>query len=234
MDSKGTGLTLSLGVLAAFVGYIVWQLAIGFDTKVDDVATILQNSASASTNVQIAVLLISVGLVVHAAGLISTRGTASGTYETLGIVLIVSAVVVWVSSSGLGVALAEMGEKYVGASAGAAAGDASLAATAGSIQVAAGFTQSANVTLSSLGGLLAGIGWVFIGLAYRESDAKGALSFIPLGWLALVQGLILIVSVLVINNLVSIEAGSQISGISFVLILLWSVLRGVTLVKDSS
>ena len=69
-----------------------------------------------------------------------------------------------------------------------------------------------------------------MGIAYRGSDAKGALSFIPLGWLALISGLILIVSILVINTLVSIEVGSQISGIAFLLIALWSVLRGAVLV----
>ena len=35
MSSRGTGLTLSLGMLAAIVGYVLWQLAIGFNTKVD-------------------------------------------------------------------------------------------------------------------------------------------------------------------------------------------------------
>ena len=131
MNSKGTGLTLSIGVVIGLIGYILWQLTIGFDTKSDDVVTILQNSASGATSVQIASILICVGLVTHVAGLISTRGTAPGTCETLGITLIVSAIVVWVASSGLGIALAEMGEKFVAASAGAAAGDAaSIAAVA--------------------------------------------------------------------------------------------------------
>ena len=127
---------------------------------------------------------------------------------------------------GLGVALAEMGEKYVAT---AGAGDA---ATAGSIAIAAGFAQSATVAANSVAGLLAGIGWMFMGLAYRSSDAKGALSFIPLGWLALIMGLILVVSTLLINTLVSIELGSQISGIAFLLIVLWSVLRGVALIRS--
>ena len=48
MDSKGTGLTLSIGVVAAFIGYILWQLSIGFNTKVDDIATILTNSAASA------------------------------------------------------------------------------------------------------------------------------------------------------------------------------------------
>ena len=39
MDSKGTGLTLGLGLLVAFIGYILWQLAIGFNTKSDDIVT---------------------------------------------------------------------------------------------------------------------------------------------------------------------------------------------------
>ena len=145
------------------------------------------------------------------AGLISTRGTAPGTCETLGITLIVSAIVVWVASSGLGIALAEMGEKFVAASAGAAAGDAASIAAVGGMQIAAGFTQATNVAISTLGGLLAGIGWICIGLAYRGSDAKGLLSFIPLGWLALIQGLILVVATLIISTVVSVDTGSQVS-----------------------
>ena len=220
MNSKGTGLTLSIGVVIGLIGYILWQLTIGFDTKSDDVVTILQNSASGATSVQIASILICVGLVTHVAGLISTRGTAPGTCETLGITL--------------GIALAEMGEKFVAASAGAAAGDAASIAAVGGMQIAAGFTQATNVAISTLGGLLAGIGWICIGLAYRGSDAKGLLSFIPLGWLALIQGLILVVATLIISTVVSVDTGSQVSGIAFLLITCWSVLRGIKLVQDAN
>ena len=234
MDSKGTGLTLALGILAAIAGYVLWQTTIGFDTKVDDIHTILVNSASGSTSVQIASILIVVGLTVHAAGLISTRGTVSSTSETLGIICIATSIVVWVTSSSLGIALSEMGEIYVAATAGATAGDAASAAAAGSITVAGGFIQSASVAANTFGGLLAGIGWVFMGIAYRGSDVKGAISFIPLGWLALIQGLLLVVISLIINPLVGIDTGSQISGISFILIVLWSVSRGVALVKENN
>ena len=234
MDSKGTGLTLALGILAAIAGYVLWQTALGFTTEVDDVHTILVNSASGSTNIQIASILIVVGLTVHAAGLISTRGTASSTSETLGIVCIVTAILMWVMSSSLGIALSEMGEKYVAASAGAAAGDAASVAAVGGITFAAGFTQAANVAASTFGGLLAGIGWVFIGCAYRRSDVKGAISFIPLGWLALIQGLLLVVISLIINPFVGIDTGNTISGISFILIVLWSVSRGVALVQENN
>ena len=234
MDSKGTGLTLALGILAAIAGYVLWQTTIGFDTKVDDIHTILVNSASGSTSVQIASILIVVGLTVHAAGLISTRGTVSSTSETLGIICIATSIVVWVTSSSLGIALSEMGEKYVAATAGATAGDAASAAAAGSITVAGVFIQSASVAANTFGGLLAGIGWVFMGIAYRGSDVKGAISFIPLGWLALIQGLLLVVISLIINPLVGIDTGSQISGISFILIVLWSVSRGVALVQENN
>ena len=81
---------------------------------------------------------------------------------------------------------------------------------------------------------MAGIGWVFMGIAYRGSDVKGAISFIPLGWLALIQGLLLVVISLIINPLVSIDTGNQISGISFILIVLWSVSRGVALVQENN
>ena len=46
MSSRDTGLTLSLGILAAIVGYILWQLTIGLDTKVTDISTILSNTPS--------------------------------------------------------------------------------------------------------------------------------------------------------------------------------------------
>ena len=112
MSSRGTGLTLSLGIVAGFIGYILWQVTIGLNTKVDDVQTILTNSASGSTVLQISVVLIILGLVIHAVGLINTKGTASSTSENIGIVCIVAAIAVWVTSSSLGIALMEMGEKY--------------------------------------------------------------------------------------------------------------------------
>ena len=241
MDSKATGLSLSLGMLAAIVGYVLWVTAIGFNTKSDDVVTILNNSASGSTILQIASLLVLVGLVIHGAGLISTRGTAAGSNESLGIVCIISGIVIWLTSSGLGISLAEMGEKFVeysqGAAAATAGGNAAAAATAGaaatSVSIAAGFAQSASVASNTFGTILAGIGWVFLGLAYRGSDAEGFLSFIPLGWLALLQGAVLLVGTIIIGNVVDVDTGSQISGIGFLLIVFWSVLRGAKLVKDS-
>jgi hypothetical protein len=51
MSSKGTGLTLLLGIVAGFIGYILWQVTIGLNTKVDDVQAILTNSASGSASI---------------------------------------------------------------------------------------------------------------------------------------------------------------------------------------
>ena len=113
MDSRGTGLTLSLGILAAYIGYMVYQFTIGFDTKLDDVQTILINTATDSTNIQIGTMLIVVGLTVHAAGLLNTRGTAPSTSESLGIVCIVAAIVIWIANSTIVLALSEMGEKFI-------------------------------------------------------------------------------------------------------------------------
>tara|TARA_B100001105_G_C22378980_1_gene438717 strand:+ start:1220 stop:1924 length:705 start_codon:yes stop_codon:yes gene_type:complete len=233
MDSKGTGLTLGLGLLVAFIGYILWQLAIGFNTKSDDIVTILSNSASGSAILKISAILISVGLVAHLGGLISTRGTASGTLESLGIVSVAGATVIWVANSGLGISLVEMGEKFVAASAGAAAGDAASAAAASTIATAGGYIQAISVGGGSIGALLAGIGWLCIGLAYRGSDVKGALSFIPMAWLAVLQGLVLIVAVIVINNVIDVDTGNQVQGIGFLLIVIWSLLRGIKLMGES-
>ena len=233
MDSKGTGLTLGLGLLVAFIGYILWQLAIGFNTKSDDIVTILSNSASGSAMLQIATILIAVGLVTHLGGLISTRGTASGTLESLGIVSVAGATVIWVANSGLGISLVEMGEKFVAASAGAAAGDAASAAAASTIATAGGYIQAISVGGGSIGALLAGIGWLCIGLAYRGSDVKGALSFIPMAWLAILQGLVLIVAILIINTVIDVDTGNQVQGIGFLLIVIWSLLRGIKLMGES-
>ena len=233
MDSKGTGLTLGLGLLVAFIGYILWQLAVGFNTKADDIETILSNSASGATILKIFAILISVGLVAHLGGLISTRGTASGTLESLGIVSVAGATVIWVANSGLGISLVEMGEKFVAASAGAAAGDAASAAAASTIATAGGYIQAISVGGGSIGALLAGIGWLCIGLAYRGSDVKGALSFIPMAWLAVLQGLVLIVAVIVINNVIDVDTGNQVQGIGFLLIVIWSLLRGIKLMGES-
>tara|TARA_B110001454_G_scaffold55754_1_gene54471 strand:+ start:256 stop:957 length:702 start_codon:yes stop_codon:yes gene_type:complete len=232
MNSKGTGLTLAIGIVAAFIGWILFQITIGFDTKSDDISTILTNSSNGAPIIKIASILIVLGLVVHAAGLLSTRGTASSTSESLGIVCVMAAIIIWISTMATGVAMVEMGDKFVAAMGGAAAGDAAAAASANTIAIAAGYTQAFSVGASTLGGILAGVGWLFIGLAYRGNDAKGALSFIPLGWLAIIMGLILIVSNIIITSVVSVEAASQISGIAFILIVIWSVSRGIAMIND--
>ena len=83
MDTKSAGRALAVGVLAGIVGYILWQTQIGFDTKTDDITTILANSASGATAITIALTLIGVGLVVNSAGLLATKGTVPGTSESL-------------------------------------------------------------------------------------------------------------------------------------------------------
>ena len=40
MNSKGTGLTLALGIVIGFIGYILWQITIGPNTKSDDITTV--------------------------------------------------------------------------------------------------------------------------------------------------------------------------------------------------
>ena len=256
MSSRGTGLTL-MGIVVAIIGYIMFQSSIGLDTKVDDIQTILSNSHEHASYLGIAFLLISVGLIVHLAGMMNTRGTAAGTAESLGIFCIAAAIFMWVINIGFGFAAIEMGTKFVEAAAGAqaaaaaataaaAAGDAATAQAAGAqaqaaaagatgIIIAGGFNQAASVAGNVIGSLLAGIGWLSLGMAYRNSDAKGAISFLPLGWLAMIAGIILLVANLVIINVVAdggTELASQISGISFILIVIWSVSRGLALMKE--
>ena len=113
-----------------------------------------------------------------------------------------------------------------------AAAAASAGAAATGVAISAGFTQAASVASNTFGTILAGIGWVLIGLAYRGSNTKGLLSFIPLEWLALLQGAILIVATIIISNVVDVDTGAQVAGIGFLLIVCWSVLRGFQLARS--
>jgi len=229
MSSRGSGLTL-MAVAVGLIGYFIFQSALGINTKVDDIPTILLNSSSNSLNISIGFILVAVGLTVHGAGILSTRGTAAGTAESIGIYCIMTAILIWVTSISLGFAIIEVGDKFVPAAGAAAAGDAAAAIAAGTLATAGGALQATNVAASTMGSLLAGIGWICIGWAYRGSDAKGALSFIPLSWLAILAGLILVVANLIIAQS-DADLAQQISGISFILITLWSVSRGVALMR---
>ena len=229
MSSRGSGLTL-MAVVLGLIGYFIFQSALGINTKVDDIPTILLSSSSNSLNISIGFILVAVGLTVHGAGILSTRGTAAGTAESVGIYCIMTAILIWVTSISLGFALIELVDTFGPAAAGAAAGDAAAAAAAGALAVAGGAVQATNVAASTMGSLLAGIGWICIGWAYRGSDVKGALSFIPLSWLAILAGLILVVANLVIAQS-NADLAQQITGISFILITLWSVSRGVALMR---
>ena len=229
MSSRGSGLTL-MAVAVGLIGYFIFQSALGINTKVDDIPTILLNSSSNSLNISIGFILVTVGLTVHGAGILSTRGTAAGTSESIGIYCIMTAILIWVTSISLGFAIIEVGDKFVPAAGAAVAGDAAAAIAAGTLATAGGALQATNVAASTMGSLLAGIGWICIGWAYRGSDVKGALSFIPLSWLAILAGLILVVANLIIAQS-DADLAQQISGISFILITLWSVSRGVALMR---
>ena len=52
--------------------------------------------------------------------------------------------------------------------------------------------------------------------------------------MALIQGLVLVIATLIISSLVSVDTGSQVAGIGFLLITCWSVMRGIKLVQDAS
>ena len=164
MSSRGSGLTL-MAVVLGLIGYFIFQSALGINTKVDDIPTILLSSSSNSLNISIGFILVAVGLTVHGAGILSTRGTAAGTAESVGIYCIMTAILIWVTSISLGFALIELGDTFGPAAAGAAAGDAAAAAAAGALAVAGGAVQATNVAASTMGSLLAGIGWICIGWA---------------------------------------------------------------------
>jgi len=238
MDSKGKGLCLTIGSVAAIVGYMLWQfVVIGMDTKYDDVVANLLAAADGSGMMPILVILIGVGLIINAAGLNGIKGLVGGSAESIGIFCVTAAIFMFVVSLGGAVAMGEVGNKFVAASAAAAtaagagdaAGAAAYAATAGAIGAAGGFTLAANTAISQLGGLLFSLGFLCIGLAYKGSDFKGALSFIPLGWLAILAGAIGLVSTIIIGS-INVDTSSQITGIAFLLSVIWTVLVGVKLI----
>ena len=115
------------------------------------------------------------------------------------------------------------------AGAGDAAAAAAAGATAGALAAAGGYTLAANTAIGQLGGLLFSLGFLCIGLAYKGSDFKGALSFIPLGWLAILAGAIGLVSTIIIG-IISVDTSNQVTGIAFLLSVIWAVLVGVKLI----
>ena len=138
------------------------------------------------------------------------------------------------------VAMGEVGNKFVEASNGAAAlaaagdaaGAAGAAATATALATAGGYTLAAGTALGQLGGLLFSIGFFAIGWAYKGSDIKGVLSFIPMGWLAMLAGAIGLVSTIIIANVVDIDTSNQVTGLAFLLSVIWAVLLGVKLIGE--
>ena len=238
MDSKGKGLCLVIGSVAAIVGYFMWQFAvIGVNTEYNDVVTQLTQAAAGSGLMPLIVILIGVGLVINAVGLNGIKGTAPGSAETVGIFCVTVAILMFVVSLGGVVAMGEVGNKFVAVSAiavaAAGAGDAAAAAaagaTAGALAAAGGYTLAANTAIGQLGGLLFSLGFLCIGLAYKKSDFKGALSFIPLGWLAILAGAIGLVSTIIIGN-INVDTSNQVTGIAFLLSVIWAVLVGVKLI----
>jgi len=234
----GKGLCLVIGSVAAIVGYFIWQFAvIGVNTKYDDVVTQLTQAAAGSGLMPLIVILIGVGLVINAVGLNGIKGTAPGSAETVGIFCVTVAILMFVVSLGGVVAMGEVGNKFVAVSAiavaAAGAGDAAAAAaagaTAGALAAAGGYTLAANTAIGQLGGLLFSLGFLCIGLAYRKSEFKGALSFIPLGWLAILAGAIGLVSTIIIGN-INVDTSNQVTGIAFLLSVIWAVLVGVKLI----
>ena len=240
MDSKSKGLCLAIGSIAAIVGYMIWQFAVvGVDTKYDDVVANLNAAADGSGSMPILVILIGVGLIINAAGLNGIRGLVGGSAETIGIFCVTAAIIMFVVSLGGVVAMGEVGNKFVAANAavaasagaGDAAGAAAYAAQAGAIAAAGGFTLAANTAIGQLGGLLFSLGFFCIGLAYKESKFTGALSFIPMGWLAIVAGTVGLVSTIIIGN-INVDTSSQVTGIAFLLSVIWTVLVAVKLIRS--
>ena len=241
MDSKGKGLCLAIGSVAAMVGYMVWQFAVvGVDTAYDDVKANLIAAADGSGIMPVLVILIGVGLIINAAGLNGIRGMVGGTAESLGIFCVTAAIFMFVVSLGGIVAMGEVGSKFVEASDGAvalatagdAAGAGAAAATATTIATAGGYTLAASTAIGQLGGLLFSIGFFAIGWAYKGSDIKGVLSFIPMGWLAMLAGAIGLVSTIIIANVVDIDTSNQVTGSAFLLSTIWAVLLGVKLIGE--
>ena len=241
MSNRGKGICLILGPIVAFIGWILYQATFIGNTENDDIAGLLSNAEGGTVMATVVIILIIVGLPIFVAGLRGIKGQAGGTFETLGIGFVTLGVIVFVATIGLLGTHVEMGDKLAEYTAGIAAatagGDGDTAGKlmdAAAAQISTGAVQAFNVAASNIGSLLWGAGFFLIGVAYTlNSSFKSIIPMIPLGPLAAIIGILIIVSVLIIDPTAGSNTAGIVGGISFAISVLWSVLVGAKLATSS-
>ncbi|MBR61505.1 MAG: hypothetical protein CL904_02450 [Dehalococcoidia bacterium] len=238
MSNKGKGICLVLGPVVAFIGWILYQATFIGSTENDDIAGLLSNAEGGTVMATVVIILIIIGLPMFVAGLRGTKGQAGGTFETLGIGFVTLAVIVFVATIGLLGTHVEMGDKFAEYMAGTQSTDAAVAAksmdAAYAAQISTGAVQAFNVAANNIGSLLWGAGFFLIGVAYTlNSSFKSIIPAIPLGPLAAIIGILIIVSVLIIDPTAGSNTAGIVGGISFAISVLWSVLVGAKLATSS-
>ena len=238
MSNKGKGICLSLGGIVAFIGWILYQVTFIGNAENDDIAALMENAAGETVMATVVIILIIIGLPMLVAGLRGIKGQAGGTFETLGIGFVTLGVIVFVATIGILGTHVTMADKLATYMAGAASTDPVVAAqsmdAAAAAQISTGAVQAFNVAAGNIGSLLWGAGFLCIGIAYTlNSSFKSIIPAIPLGPLAAVVGILIIVSVLIIDPTAGSSTAGLVGGIGFAISVLWATLVGAKLATAS-
>jgi hypothetical protein len=198
----------------------------------------MENATGETVMATVVILLIIIGLPMVVAGLRGTIGQAGGTLETLGIGFVTLGIIVFIATIGILGTHVTMADKLAEYMAGTQSTDASIAAksmdAAYAAQISTGAVQAFNVAAGNIGSLLWGAGFLLIGVAYTlNSSFKGIIPTIPLGPLGIIVGILIIVSVLIIDPTVGSSTAGLVGGIGFALSVLWAILVGGKLVTSS-
>ena len=242
MSNKGKGICLSLGGIVAFIGWILYQVTFIGNAENDDIAALMENATGETVMATVVIILIIIGLPMVVAGLKGIKGQAGGTFETLGIGFVTLGVIVFIATIGIlgtHVTMADKLATYMaGIGAATAGGDAAAVATysdaAAAAQISTGAVQAFNVAAGNIGSLLWGAGFFCIGVAYTlNSSFKGIIPAIPLGPLGIIIGILIIVSVLIIDPTAGSSTAGLVGGIGFAISVIWATLVGAKLYTSS-
>ncbi|MAO88926.1 MAG: hypothetical protein CL880_00120 [Dehalococcoidia bacterium] len=238
MSNKGKGICLSLGGIVAFIGWILYQVTFIGNAENDDIAALMENATGGTVMATVVIILIIIGLPMVVAGLKGIKGQAGGTFESLGIGFVTLGVIVFIATIGILGTHVTMADKLAEYMAGTQSTDASIAAksmdAAYAAQISTGAVQAFNVAAGNIGSLLWGAGFFCIGIAYTlNSSFKGIIPAIPLGPLGIIIGILIIVSVLIIDPTAGSSTAGLVGGIGFAISVIWATLVGAKLYTSS-
>ena len=242
MSNKGKGICLSLGGIVAFIGWILYQVTFIGNAENDDIAALMENATGGTVMATVVIILIIIGLPMVVAGLKGIKGQAGGTFESLGIGFVTLGVIVFIATIGILGTHVTMADKLgtymagiaVATEAGDAASIAKYADAAAAAQISTGAVQAFNVAAGNIGSLLWGAGFFCIGVAYTcNSSFKGIIPAIPLGPLGIIIGILIIVSVLIIDPTAGSSTAGLVGGIGFAISVIWATLVGAKLYTSS-